>query len=220
EHAGRWCGPGGDQLRARMELLVLVQLGIPAAVQSHGRPQHAALQEEAEEPALLWAATEDDLVPARGVSHVLEGVLVLVGPEGVQVVVGTLVAEHRSPDVAAHLLGVVVVLDADAAEQGMKVVGAVTGRLDACDAGAAAGVDEDAVVERDGGVLERLEVELDAGPDNREIAVDAPAPLGEDALHDSVPLEGRDPVGGDQLDTLLAMDGGQGGADPTTQDAL
>ena len=81
----------------------------------------------------------------RGVADVLELVLVLVGPEAVDVVVWRVEPSIDSRRGAPLLLGVVVVLDAHAAEDRVELVRDVPGGEHVGRARAAALVDEHAV---------------------------------------------------------------------------
>ena len=61
---------------------------ITAAVQAHGGGHDSVPQVEADQLSFLQAPADGEVVPAGGVAGVLELVLVLVGPEAVDVVVG------------------------------------------------------------------------------------------------------------------------------------
>ena len=129
-------------------------------------------------------------------------------------------AEDRLGDVATHSLGVVVMLDSDATEERMIMVGAVARGVHAGDGGAAPGVHEDPVVEVHRGVHQRIQVGFDPRSHHRELALDsAPAP-GDHVLQHTVALESDRAVRGQQLHALLAMDRAENGADLSAQDSL
>src|SRR5207253_2212869 len=92
--------------------------------------------------------THDEAVPLANVADVLQLVLVLVRPERVNVSELGPRAQHRPGRGRSLLLGVVVVLDADPAEQGMHVIGRIAGGEYSRHAGPAGGVDQYAVVHR------------------------------------------------------------------------
>ncbi len=78
----------GHQAGAGRHLAIEVQFGITAAVEADGGPHHPVHQVEADQLALVHAAADHELIPLGDVADVLDLVLVLIGPEGVQVVVG------------------------------------------------------------------------------------------------------------------------------------
>src|SRR6185312_2672588 len=111
ELCGFWPGLRANEAGTRRHLRVFVQLGVPTAVETDRRQQHPRLQIEAEQLPVLEAPANHEPIPVGGVADVLELVLVLVGPEGVDVVVRSGRAEHRPSSGAPPLLAVVVVLD-------------------------------------------------------------------------------------------------------------
>src|SRR6266404_8517294 len=106
-----------DQARRRLQLPVrLWVVGIAATVETDRGADDPAVEVEAEELAGLESATEHQAVPARREADVLEGVLVLIRPEGMDVVVGLRSTQQRSGRGAPLLVAVVPVLHAQAAE--------------------------------------------------------------------------------------------------------
>ncbi len=87
EHA--WSRPGshGDQARTGRHLAVVVQLGIAAPVQPDGGPHHPVHQLETDQLTLIRAAADDELVPPSDMADVLDFMLVLIGPEAIEVVI-------------------------------------------------------------------------------------------------------------------------------------
>ena len=111
-------GPGsaGYQASGGRHLRVMVQFRVASAVQPDGSLNHASGEVEPDEFSLVQAPTDHELFPCIGVAHVLQLVLVLIGPERMNVVVGIGRAEHRSRSRAALFLAIVVVLDSHPAE--------------------------------------------------------------------------------------------------------
>src|SRR5262249_19726991 len=85
--------------------------GIAAAVQADGGADEPVLQVEAEEGASPRIAAEDEVVPAGSEAHVLDQVLVLIRPEGVEIVVGLGTPQHGVRCRAPLPVAVVPVLD-------------------------------------------------------------------------------------------------------------
>src|SRR6266849_5191242 len=84
-----------DQARDRLQLAIgLRVLRVAPAVEADGGAYDPVLQIEAEELAALGPATEHELVPGGREADVLDQVLVLIRPEGMQVVVGLLAAQQ------------------------------------------------------------------------------------------------------------------------------
>src|SRR2546425_421567 len=78
-----------DQAHGRLQLAICFRvLRIAAAVEADHRLDGPILEVEAQELAALDPATEHETVPAGRESHVFDGVLVLIRPEGMHVVVG------------------------------------------------------------------------------------------------------------------------------------
>src|SRR5262247_672837 len=77
------------QLAGRLRVL-----RIAAAVEADGGADEPVLQVEAQEDAPPGIAAEDDAIPAGREAHVFDQVLVLIRPEGVQIVVGLGAAQH------------------------------------------------------------------------------------------------------------------------------
>src|SRR5262249_42065330 len=217
EHGRSRLGPGSYQAGAGRHLAVDVQLGITAAVQADGGPHCPARQVEADQLALRHAAADHELIPRGGVADVLDLVLVLIGPEAVQVVVGGRGAEHGPGRAGALLLRVVVVLNPDPPEQRVEVVRHVTGGVHPGCAGLAELVGEDPVLLRD---RDGRDAGLDADAHHGEIARDAVAVGGHDRFQALGALEGGDPASGQQLDAVRAVDGAHQRADLATQHRL
>src|SRR4029077_19858440 len=137
-----------------------------------GGPHHPVYQVEADQLGLFRAAANHELVPLVDVTDVLDLVLVLIRPEGVEVVVGGRRAEHGPGRGGALLLRVVVVLDPDPPEQRVEMVLHVTGRVDIGRAGPAELVGQDPVVPRDRDVGDD---EFYAAPRHGEVARDTVA---------------------------------------------
>ena len=80
---------------ASRHLRVGVQLGVASTVDADGRPQQTLLQVEADQLPLLEASPDHEVYPIPWRDRRIELVVVLVGPEGVDVVVGVGRAEQR-----------------------------------------------------------------------------------------------------------------------------
>jgi hypothetical protein len=89
QHGGLRPGPGGDQAGAGRHLTAGVQLRVTTAVEADRGQHHPGRQVEADEPALPGTAADYELIPLSGVADVLDLVLVLIGPERVEVVIGS-----------------------------------------------------------------------------------------------------------------------------------
>src|SRR5262249_56535735 len=96
--------------------------------------------------SFLQIPADGEVVPLGRVADVLERVLVLVGPEVMDVVEGGSRAQHRPRRCRSVMVGAVVVLDPDPAENRVEMVGDIAGRVDVRRAGAAQVVDEDSVL--------------------------------------------------------------------------
>ncbi len=206
----------GDQAGAGGHLAVEVQFGITAAVEADGGPHHPVDQVEADQLAVGHAAPDHELVPRGDVAGVLDLVLVLIGPERVEVVVRRRGAEHGPGHGGALLLRVVVVLDPDPPEQRVEVVGDIAGRVHVGRAGPAQLVGQDPVLLRDREAVQDVGCYADAR--HGEVARDTVTGRGHDGLHAFGALEGRHLFSGSQLDALLAVDGADHRADLAAQD--
>src|SRR5438067_6167064 len=202
------------------ELAMLVLLGVAAAIQADRRPQHAAGEIETDGLPLLRRATRYEEVPGARMARVLELVLVLVRPEGVDIGVLRVRAVHRPRGRRPLLLGVVVMLDADAAEQRVQVVGHVAGGEDRGDVRPAHRVNEHAVVDRDPRPLQDVHGRLDADRHDGEIAFQLASLLRDHPFEATGAFEADDLVAGDELDAGLAMDRCHQRADLGTKDRL
>src|SRR2546423_709743 len=194
--------PGGhadapfDQARGASHLAVRVDLRVATAIEPDRGSHHTVDQVKADQLAILQRAADDELVPFLDMAGVLELVLVLVGPEGVQVVVLSAL-EHRPGRCRTLLLGVVVMLDPDPAEQRVHVVRHVASGEDVGHVRSALRVDEDTVVHGDTAALQHLDIRLNTDGYNCEIARHLAAGLGDGALDAAVTfkadyLAGRD----------------------------
>ena len=76
------------------------------------------------------AAAEDETIPSGRKAHVFDHVVVLVRPEGMEIVIGLVAAQHRAGRGAPLLVAVVPVLDAQAAEDRVQMVCDVARRVD------------------------------------------------------------------------------------------
>src|SRR6266480_6585775 len=209
DEGGR-CGSraSGNQCACFGHLPLLIKLRVPASIQADRGAQASSLQIEPDQPALPKCAADNELVPLADVAHVFELVLVQIRPECVEVAVLVLRAEHGPGGGRPLLLRVVVVLDADAAEERMEVVCDISGREDVWNIGAASGVDQHAVVEGHVGAQEDVDVRLYADGHDGEVAVEPSTPLGDGMLYALRALEAHDLVMCDQLDPGVAMDAG------------
>jgi hypothetical protein len=138
----------GYQARAGGHLRVRLIFGIASAVEADGRPYLPAEQVEADELAFLQAAADGEVVPAGGVADVLERVLVLVGPEVMDIVKMGSRAQHRPRRGGAVMFRAELMFDADPAEKRVQMVGDVACRVDVSRAGATQLVDQNAVLLR------------------------------------------------------------------------
>src|SRR5205807_4246733 len=141
----------------RCQLTALVELWVAAAVEAHHRHDPAAVEIESEEGALLQAASDDDAVPASRMTHVLDRMLVLVGPERVDVGENLAGAEHAARRCPTLAFGIVVVLDAQATEDRVHLVRDITSGVDISHACPAVLVHEHAVAGGDAAILQRVE---------------------------------------------------------------
>src|SRR5215470_11196704 len=79
-------GPPGHELRAGCHLGIGFPFGITATVEANGSANNPCEQVEANEFSVLQASADGEVVPPGRVADVLERVLVLVGPEIMDVV--------------------------------------------------------------------------------------------------------------------------------------
>src|SRR5262245_49042725 len=149
EHATIGARAAGHEARAGRHLGVAIPFRITSAVEADGGPHHPREQVEANKLPFLQAPADGEVIPARGVTDVLERVLVLVGPEVMDVAEGGRRAQHRPRRRGPVVVGAVVVLDTDTAENRVEVVGDIAGRVDVRRAGPAQLVDKNPVVLRD-----------------------------------------------------------------------
>src|SRR4030095_10673626 len=118
------------EARARRHLRVVLPLRVTPAVKADRRTDHPRSQVDADKPSVLQTPPHDEIVPGRCVADVLKYVLILVGPEVMDVVKGGSRTEHRQCRGGAVMLGAVVVLDANPAEDRMAMVGDIARRVD------------------------------------------------------------------------------------------
>src|SRR5205085_12244269 len=109
-------------------------------------------QPEGDELARRWVASEDDLVPARGVAGVLHAEVVLIGEEVRQTFVGSGEPEHVAGRYFTLMEGVGPVLHPDAGlVEGVPGGGDIAGGEDTRHARLEAFVRRDAVVHEEAG---------------------------------------------------------------------
>src|ERR671911_2030254 len=142
---------GVAQLCSRDLFLVLDQWDrapqVPAPIDRHGRKYPPVLPVERYEVPLFHTAPYDELVPFGVEPGVLEVMLVLIGPEPRNLVVGLAITHHIPGRRRSLLQRVLPVLDADVTlEHGMVVIGYITRRIDPLHTRTAVLVDQDAVV--------------------------------------------------------------------------
>jgi transaldolase len=215
-------GPGApsDELRAGRHVGVWLVLRIGATVEAEGGARDPAQQVEDDGPPFVQAPADGDVVPGGGVADVLQRVFVLVGPEVVDVVEGRGRTEHRSRRGGAVVRGAVEVLHPDAAEDRVRVVGDVAGRVDVGRAGPALLVDQDPVLLRDRRSRRSRRIGLDPHAADGEVAAD-PLPVGgHDPGQPLLPLERGDTVAGQEPHAVRAVDRGDQRADLLTEHPL
>src|SRR5262249_1265544 len=123
--------------------------------------------------SFLQIPADGEVVPLGRVADVLERVLVLVGPEVMDVVEGGSRAQHRPRRYRSVMVGAVVVLDPDPAENRVEMVGATAGRVPVGRAGAAQAGGEDPVPLPPRRPREGRPLGLDPPADAREAARNA-----------------------------------------------
>src|SRR5450631_682002 len=123
------------------------------------------------------------------------------------VVIGSIRAQHRSRRRGTLFLSVVVVLDPDPAEYRVKMVRDIAGRVDVGGAGPAQFVDQNTVILRDR--LPRKSRHHGLNPDtgHGEVARDANPAGGRDRLQPLSTLERGNLISSEQLDAVRAVDG-------------
>ena len=211
--------PVPDQVRDELQLPVgLGVLRIPAAVEANRRAHDPFLQVKAEEPAALGIPAEDETIPGRRETEILDQVLVLVRPEGMQIVVGLRAAHHRPGRGPPLLIAVVPVLDAEAAEERMQMVGHVARGIDIGERGPAVRVDEHPVVDGRSRGGQQLTVGRDADAGHHQVALEHPPLPRAHAFHATAAFERGHRILEHQLHPLLAMDAGQDRADLGAED--
>jgi len=100
-------------INAGAQFAIGFQLGVAASIQPAGGFEHAVLEVEGQERCRVEASSDHDLIPGLREADIFQLVLGLVGPEAVDVVVGSVTTERRPRCGSALLLGVVVVLHAE-----------------------------------------------------------------------------------------------------------
>ena len=117
---------------------------------------------------------------------VLNVSVVLIGPEPGDIVVRDTLAQHVSGGVVALPHRVLPVLDSNmAAEYRVKVIGDVTGRIDAVNTRRAILIDGNTVVDSDLSAVQQIDHGLHTNADDGEIARDAETGLGDDTRRPS-----------------------------------
>src|SRR6266568_2925221 len=144
---------------------------------------------------------------------ILELVLVLVRPEAMDVVIRSSRAQHRSRRGGTLFLSVVVVLDSDPAEDRVKMVRDIAGRVDVGGAGPAQFVDQNTVILRNRLPRKSRDHGLNPDTSHSEVAWDANPAGGCDRLEPLCPLERGNLLSGEQLDAVRAVDGTEYRAD-------
>ena len=99
-------------------------------------------------------------------------------------------------------------LYANAAEQGMEVVGDVAGRKYSGNVGSAHGIDQQAVVNGNSGALEDLHRRSDADGHDRKVAFQLAAIPGERAFDPIRTFKSDNLIAGHELDAGVPMDAG------------
>src|SRR5829696_836054 len=159
-------------------------------IDRHGSEDPPFLSIERHEVSLVHAAPHDELVPLRVEPGVLEVVLVLIGPEPGDLIIGLISVQHVPGRGRTLLERVLPVLHAyPPLEHRMVVVGYVTRRVDAFHARPEILVDHDTVVDPGAGVSEEVRYRLDAEANHDEVALDAAPARGRDPLHTASALE-------------------------------
>src|SRR6202521_41808 len=178
----RWRGTRAlrDYPTSLRELAIRIDLGIASAVESHGRPQLSGQEVKAHEIALGERSPDHKAIPLAGMTDVFELVLELIAPETVHVAVRGPGAKDGSCGGCPLLFGVVVMLDPHAPEDGMKVIGHVTGGKYAGQVGATRFIDQDSVPGRNPGALDELDVRFDPDCHDHEVARNSPTLFGQD----------------------------------------
>src|SRR6185312_1290820 len=113
--------------------------------------------------------------------------------------------KDRSCGPPSLLFSVVVVLDADPAEQRVQMIGHVSSREHVGDAGAARGIDQDAVVECDAAAFKKLDVRLNPNGHDGEVTFEGAAGPRDGALDFAPALESHDLVVRKQLYPVVGM---------------
>jgi hypothetical protein len=180
---------------------------VPAAIHADGRGHNSVFDVEGDEVAVPEASSDHQLVPVSVETGVLEVVIVLIGPEPMDLVVNRGSPHHVARRGRTLVERVVPVLyPHHLSEDGMVMIRDVSGGEDAVDIRAAVFVDHDPVVDFDPGTCDDLGDWLDANADHREIAIDPPVSLGDEPLHVTRAFESRDAVFEDHLHAMIAMD--------------
>src|ERR1019366_3117031 len=123
------------------------------------------------------------------------------------VVIGSIRAQHRSRRGGTLFLSVVVVLDTDPAEYRVQMVRDIAGRVDVGGAGPARFVDQNTVILRDRLTRDGRHHGLNPDTSHGEVARDANAAGGRDRLQPLGPFERGNLISGEQLDAVRAVDG-------------
>src|ERR1039457_3809737 len=123
------------------------------------------------------------------------------------VVIGSIRAQHHSRTCGTLLLSVVVVLDTDPAEYRMKMVRDITGGIDVGGTGPAQFVDQNTVILRDRLPRDRRDHGLNPDTSHGEVAWHANAAGGRDRLQPLGPFERGSLISREQLNAVRVMNG-------------
>src|SRR5260370_7814062 len=148
------------------------------------------------------------MIPGSGVTHILDLVVVLVRPETVDIVVGSLVAEHRPSRRTTLRFSVVVVLYTQPAEHWVEVIGNVACGVDVRGACSAGFINQDPVVQGDLAAPEGVDGGLDPNGHHRKVTVNPGALDGNGAFEMLRTFESDHPILGHQPDAVVLVDAG------------
>src|ERR1022692_4354676 len=136
------------------------------------------------------------------------------------VVIGSIRAQHRSRRCGTLLLSIVEVLDTDPAEYRMKMVRDIPGGIDVGGAGPAQFVDQNTVILRDGLPCDGRDLGLNPDTSHGEVACHPDAASGRDRLQPLGPFERGNLVSGEQLNAVRAVNGTEYSSDFPAQHPL
>src|ERR1700730_5839942 len=219
EQATSRSGPRGYEAYARRHLGVAVQFRVASAVESNGRLHESLDEVETNKVAFLRTPADNELVPLSDVPDILDLVLVLIGPEGMDVVVCSGRAEHRFRSRGPLFLSVVVMLDTNSGALAGEVVRNIPSCIDVSCAGSTQFIDKKAIGLRNRWRNGRhVGIYPDAG--DGEVAWHTNAVGGHDRLQPPVSFERDNLISCQQFDPVRAVDGADQCADLLAQDRL